>query len=109
MSNRDRHNLQRLRRYSRRLNRMIEDGSLEELPGRRLVRKLGRLYESLVGVVPESVLRSILAGAAVVVLGIAGCDGGGGGGGGFAAPARVRRPPTVRARRQKELQCRFLC
>jgi len=82
MSRADRHNLRRLRRCSAEMNRMISDGSFEDLaPERqtRIVSRLRRLCEDLVGVVSEAALRSILAGAAVIVLGIAGCGGGGGG------------------------------
>jgi hypothetical protein len=81
MSAYSRHNLRKLRKYSGRLNRMMEDGSFEELDGRhrdRLVSRLRRLCRGLAGIVPEVALRHILAAAAVVVLGVAGCGGGGG-------------------------------
>jgi hypothetical protein len=71
MSSADRHNLSRLRRYSSRLNRLMREGALEAMPERkrrRLVGRVRRLYESLMGVVPEATLRGILAAAAVVVL-----------------------------------------
>jgi hypothetical protein len=76
MSATHRHNLRRLRKYSRRLNRMLEDGSFEGLPESRRHRLVGRLRvlaEGLYGVVSEVTLRHILAGAAVIVLGVAGC------------------------------------
>ncbi len=83
MSSGDRHNLQRLRRYSGRLNRLMREGVLESMPERRrsrLVGKIRRLYESLIGVVPEATLRGILAAGAVLVLGLAGCGPGPAGG-----------------------------
>jgi hypothetical protein len=86
MSTIDRHNLQRFRRYSGKLNRMIENGSLESLPENkrsRLVGRVRKLYRSLMGVVPDAVLMGILASATAIVLGITGCDSGGGGGGEF--------------------------
>ncbi|MBW2263382.1 MAG: VCBS repeat-containing protein [Deltaproteobacteria bacterium] len=83
MSNFDRHNLQRLRRYSGRLNRLMQEGVLEGMPERkrsRLVGKIRGLYESLLGVVPEATLRGILAAGAVLVLGLSACGPGPSGG-----------------------------
>jgi len=71
MSSADRHNLHRFRRYSDRLNRLMSEGAIESMPGRkkrRLVGRIRRLYESLMGVVPEATLRGILAAGAVLVL-----------------------------------------
>jgi hypothetical protein len=72
----DRKNLRSLRRYAGRLNRVIEEGAFDAMDPRkrgRLVRRVRELYGSLAGVVAEPVLRGILAAAAVVVLGLAGC------------------------------------
>jgi hypothetical protein len=83
MSTIDRRNLRKLRKYSGQVNRMLEDGTWEKLPtGRRgrLVRRLRRLTDSLLGIVPETVLRGILAGATILVLGVAGCASTGGDG-----------------------------
>ncbi len=76
MSTVDRRNLRKLRKYSGQVNRMLEDGSWVSLPtGRRsrLVRRLRRLTGSLLGIVSEAALRGILAGATILVLGVAGC------------------------------------
>jgi hypothetical protein len=76
MSAGDRRNLGKFRKYSRRLNRMLEDGSFAGLPSARrqsLVGRIRRLYRNLVGIVPDVTLRSILAAAAVVVLGVSAC------------------------------------
>ncbi|MBW2262516.1 MAG: hypothetical protein JRG91_11130 [Deltaproteobacteria bacterium] len=81
MSIHDRNKLKRLRRYSNRLNRMIEDGTYESLPSRKRDRLLGRvrsLYDGLSGVISDVALNHILAAAAVVVLGISACGGGNG-------------------------------
>ncbi len=81
MSIHDRNKLKRLRRYSSRLNRMIEDGSFESLPTRKRAKLLVRvrsLYDGLSGVISDVALRHILAAAAVVVLGVSACGGGGG-------------------------------
>jgi hypothetical protein len=76
MSTHERNTLRKLKRYSGRLNRMIEDGTFHDMPARkrsRLVRTVRGLYDSLLGVVSEASLRHILAAAAVVVLGVSAC------------------------------------
>ncbi len=76
MSTADRHGLRKLRRTSAKLNGMIQDGSFQDLPGRKrrkILRRLRDLYEGLTGVVSEAALRHILAAAAVLVLGVGGC------------------------------------
>ncbi len=78
MSTLQRHDLHRLRKYSSRLNRMIEDGSFERLPEDRrkgLLHRLRRLYDRLLDVVPAATLRHIMAAAAVLVLGVSACTG----------------------------------
>ncbi|MBW2261805.1 MAG: VCBS repeat-containing protein [Deltaproteobacteria bacterium] len=78
MSTLQRNDLHRLRKYSSRLNRMIDDGSFDRLPaGRRrgLVHRLRKLHDRLLDVVPAAALRHIMAAAAVLVLGISACTG----------------------------------
>ena len=73
-----RHDLRRLKKYSSRLNRMIEDGSFDRLNEKRrsgLLHRLRRLHDRLLDVVPAATLRSILAAAAVLVLGVSACTG----------------------------------
>ena len=82
MSTYDRNRLRRLRRQAGRLNRMMEDGSIDGLSPRkrsRLLRRIRSLYDGLCGVVSEATLKHILAASAVLVLGLSACGGGGGG------------------------------
>ncbi|MBW2262429.1 MAG: VCBS repeat-containing protein [Deltaproteobacteria bacterium] len=82
MSIHDRNKLRKLRRHAGRLNRMIGDGSIQDVTPRgrsRLLRRVRDLYEGLCGVVSEITLRHILAASAVLVLGVSACGGGGGG------------------------------
>ena len=64
--------VRRLRILSGRLNRMIENGSFYALPFWKrygLVRRVKRLYGSLVGPLSPAALRVVLAGAAAIVIG----------------------------------------
>jgi hypothetical protein len=86
-------NLELLKEYSCRLNRMIEDGSFYSLPYVKRsmhIRQIKRLYNKLRGPIGDKTLISILAAASILVLGVS-CGGGNGGGGGgisFAAPVQ---------------------
>ena len=71
--------LERLRRYSRRLNRMLESGSFYELSywkRYKQIRRIKRLYSALIGPLSANRLKVILAAASIFVLGGA-CPGGG--------------------------------
>ena len=70
--------LRKLQKHSARLGGMIDDGSFEQLPARKqrkLVRHTRRLYDRLVGFVPRSALRLVMAASVAAVLGL-GCSGG---------------------------------
>jgi hypothetical protein len=63
--------LRKLRIFSKRLDRMIENGSFYSLPFWRryaLVRRVQRLYGSLLGPLSPAAARAILAGAATIAL-----------------------------------------
>ncbi len=71
--------LERLRRYSRRLNRMLESGSFYELSywkRYKQIRRIKRLYNDIIGPLSDNRLKAILAAASIFVLGGA-CPGGG--------------------------------
>lgn len=71
--------LRKLQKHSARLGGMIDDGSFEQLPARKqrkLVRHTRRLYDHLVGFMPRSALRLVMAASVAAVLGL-GCGGGG--------------------------------
>ncbi len=65
--------LNELKRYSSHINGIIEDGTFYSLPFARrfvLIRRVKKLYSQMRGPVSDVNLRRILAGAAVLVLGL---------------------------------------
>ncbi len=65
--------LRKLQKHSARLGGMIDDGSFEQLPARKqrkLVRHTRRLYDRLVGFLPRSTLRLVMAASVAAMLGL---------------------------------------
>ncbi|MBW8050590.1 MAG: T9SS type A sorting domain-containing protein [Cytophagales bacterium] len=64
------HKLDQFNKFSQRLNKMIKDGSFKRLSNHQrnvLTHRLKRLYNQLLGLVPETKLKHILATAAIVI------------------------------------------
>ncbi|MCH8317768.1 MAG: hypothetical protein IIA88_04625, partial [Bacteroidetes bacterium] len=64
------HKLDQFNKFSQRLNKMIKDGSFKRLSNHQrnvLTRRLKRLYNQLLGLIPETKLKHILAAAAIII------------------------------------------
>jgi FG-GAP-like repeat len=73
MSAKQKKNLRQLKQKASLLNRLLGSGAFSHMPAvvqRGWVRTMRHLYRSLAGVVPEATLRSILASAAALVIGM---------------------------------------